>query len=68
MYNILTDFGIPTKLVTLTKMCLTETHSRVRLGKNLSDMIPIRNGLKNGVALSPFLSTLLESTPFVGFS
>ena len=36
-------------------MCLTETHSRVRVGKNLSDKFPIRNGLKQGDALSPLL-------------
>ena len=34
-------------------MCLTETYSKVRVGKNLSDMFPIRNGLKQGDALSP---------------
>jgi len=44
------------KLVRLIiKMCLTETYSRVRLGKNLSDMLPIRNGLKQRDALSPLL-------------
>ena len=36
-------------------MCLTETYSRVRVGKNLSDTFPIRNGLKQGDALSPLL-------------
>ena len=36
-------------------MCLTETYSRVRVGKNLSDMFPSRNGLKQGGALSPLL-------------
>jgi len=36
-------------------MCLTETYSRVRVGKNLSDMFPLRNGLKQGDALSPSL-------------
>jgi len=36
-------------------MCLAETYSRVRVGKNLSDMFPIRNGLKRGDALSPLL-------------
>ena len=36
-------------------MCLTETYSRVWVGKNLSDMFPIRNGLKQGYALSPLL-------------
>jgi len=36
-------------------MCLTETYSRVRVGKNLYDMFPIRNGLKQGDALMPLL-------------
>jgi len=36
-------------------MYLTERYSRVRVGKNLSDMFPIRNGLKQGDALSPLL-------------
>ena len=55
LYNILLEFGIPKKMVRLVKMCLTETYSRVRVGKNLSDMFPIRNGLKQGDALSPLL-------------
>ena len=33
----------------------TEICSRVRVGKNLSDMLPIRNGLKQGDALMPLL-------------
>jgi hypothetical protein len=48
LYNILTEFGIPKKLVRLIKLCLSETYSRVRVGKNLSEMFPIRNGLKQG--------------------
>jgi hypothetical protein len=40
LYNILTESGIPKKLVWLIKMCLTETYSRVRVGKNLSEMFP----------------------------
>jgi len=55
LYNILIQFGIPMKLVRLIKMCPTETCSRVRVGKNLSDMFPIRNGLQQGDALSPLL-------------
>jgi hypothetical protein len=46
LYNILIEFGIPKKLVKLMKMCLPETYSRARVGKNLSEMFPIRNGLK----------------------
>jgi len=36
-------------------MCLPETYSRIRVGKNLSDMFPIRNSMKQGDALSPLL-------------
>jgi sorting nexin-29 len=52
---ILIEFGIPRKIVRLIKMCLSETYSRVRVGKHLSDTFPIKNGLKQGDALSPLL-------------
>jgi len=55
LYSIFIEFGIPMKLVRLIKMCLTGTCSRVRVGKNLSYMFHIRNGLKKGDALSPLL-------------
>jgi len=55
LFNILIEFGIAKKLVRLIKMCLTETYSRARVGKNLSDMFPIRNDLKEGDDLSPLL-------------
>jgi len=46
LYNIPFESGIPMKLVRLIKICLTDSCSRVRVGKNLSDMFHIRNGLK----------------------
>ena len=55
LYNILIKCGIPMKLVRLIKMCLSETYGRVWVGKHLSDMFPIRNGLKQADALSPLL-------------
>ncbi len=55
LYNIIMEFGIPKKLIRLIKMCLTETYSRVQVGKNLSDMFRIRNVLKQGDALSLLL-------------
>jgi hypothetical protein len=55
LYNILIEFGTPKKLVRLIKMCLTETYSRVWVGKNLFEMFPITNGLKQGDALPPLL-------------
>jgi len=36
-------------------MSLTETYCKVRVGKNVSDRLPITNGLKQGDALSPLL-------------
>jgi hypothetical protein len=55
VFVFLIEFGIPKKLVRLIKMCLTETYSRVWIGKNLSDMFPIRNDLKQGDVLLPLL-------------
>ena len=55
LYKILIEFGIHRKLARLIKMSLTETYSRVRVGKNVSDRFPIRNGLKQGDALTPIL-------------
>jgi len=55
LYKILIEFGIPRKLVSLIKMSLSETYSRIRVGKNVSDRFPIRNGLKQGDALSSML-------------
>jgi hypothetical protein len=46
---ILIDFGLPIKVVMLIKMC------KVRIGKHLSDSLPIQNGLKEGNALSRLL-------------
>jgi len=55
LYNILIQFGIPMQLVRLLQMCLNGTCSKVRVDKHLSDMFPIRNGLKQEEALSPLL-------------
>jgi len=46
LYNILIEFSIPMKVVRLIKMYLNENYSRVRVGKHLSGVFPIKNGLK----------------------
>jgi hypothetical protein len=55
LYNILIKFGIPRKLVRLIKMYLNETFSKIRTGRHLPGAFPIKNGLKQGVALLPLL-------------
>jgi hypothetical protein len=55
LYNILIEYGIPMKLAKLIKMFLNETYSRFRVVKHLSDMSPIKNGLKQGDDLSPLV-------------
>jgi len=44
------------KVVTLIKMCLNEAYSTSCVGKYLSDMFPIKNGLKKEDVLLPLLS------------
>jgi hypothetical protein len=55
LYSILTEFGIPLKLVRLIKTCFNEAYSKVHIGKHLSDNFPIQNGLNQGDALIPLL-------------
>jgi hypothetical protein len=40
LYDILLQYGVPMKLVTLSK-CLNKTYSKVSIGKHLSDTFPI---------------------------
>jgi hypothetical protein len=46
------------KLVRLIRISLNKTYTKVRIGKQLSDIFPIQNGLKQGDALSPLLFNL----------
>jgi hypothetical protein len=55
IYNIMLEFGIPKKQIRLVRMCSNETYNKDRISRLLSDTFPIRNGLKQGNALSPLL-------------
>jgi len=60
LYNIRMQFGMPSKLVRLIKMCLNEPYSRVWVGKDLSDMFLTRNGLKQDAILLLLFNFALE--------
>jgi hypothetical protein len=62
-YSILLEFVTPKKLVTLIKMRLSETYSKVRVDKYLSDKFPIQNGLKQGDAYRHSSSILPWNMP-----
>jgi hypothetical protein len=51
--TILIESGTALKVARLIKMCLNESYSRVRIGKQMSDVFSIKNGLKQGDVLSP---------------
>jgi len=62
LYNIFIEFGIPMKLFSLIKMSSIDTLIAIQVGKCLSYIFPIKNGLKKGDTLS----TLLQNMP-LGF-
>ena len=55
LYAIMLDFGIPKKLVRLTKMTMTNTLSCVRTHFGTTDEFPTYEGLKQGDGLAPIL-------------
>jgi hypothetical protein len=55
LYIILVEFGIYTKLFRLIQICLNVAYNRDRICKYKSRNFSIRNGLKQGYALSPLL-------------
>jgi hypothetical protein len=60
VYNILTEFVVPMKLIRLIKMCL---NGKVCIGKHLSHDFPVQNGLKQGDTLLPMLSNFALVMP-----
>jgi len=55
LYSILPKFDTPIKPVKLIKVCLNEGYYKVAICKSLSDIFPIRYGLKKEDASSPLL-------------
>jgi len=48
-------------------MCLNETYTRVQVSRHLYDIFSIKNGLKQGDALSPLLFTFAQDNPLWWF-
>jgi hypothetical protein len=62
LYNILIEFGILMKLVSLIKMCLNETYSKVRIGKYLSDnWRKLHNEELHNLYSSPNINRMIKS-------
>ena len=68
MYNILIEFDVPMKRVSLTKLCLSETFIRFQVGKYLSDVFLFEECFETRrcfIAIA--FQTLLRSMPLRGF-
>jgi hypothetical protein len=61
VYELLICFGIPLTVVSLIKICLSETYNNVWVDK-VSVTCPIRHGLKEVDAESPFLFNFRSET------
>ena len=59
LWRVMEEFGIPKKLISLTKMTLTHTNSRVRIRNKLSEAFDITEGLRQGDPLSTLLFNLI---------
>ena len=58
LFDIMNEFGIPTKLITLTKATLTDTRCKILVDKTLFDSFSIETGLRQGDKLSTILFNL----------
>jgi len=67
LYNIVIECGTPMKLVRLIKMCLNDTYSRVCVEKQLSELFPVKNSVKQNVVYRHCSVTLIKNTPLVVF-
>ncbi|CAH1721690.1 unnamed protein product [Aphis gossypii] len=62
LWKILKNFGLPTKLINMIKLCNTNISSRVKVNNEISSPFTINSGLKQGDAMSPALFNMaLES-------
>jgi len=55
LYNAVSEFNIPNKLIRLTQMTMENTQSQVRIQSDLSDLITTRKILRQGDSLACLL-------------
>lgn len=58
LYSITEEFGIPNKLVSLTKICMEGTKYQVTVDSTLSEAFTVKTSLKQDDSLSPLLFNL----------
>lgn len=59
LWRVMAEFGIPEKLIALTKMTLEGANSRVRIRNKLSESFDIEEGLRQGDPLATLLFNLI---------
>ena len=52
VFQAMSEFGIPAKLIRLCRMTLTETRSSVKIGKSLSEPFNTKRGFREGDSVS----------------
>lgn len=58
LFNIMNEFGIPTKLINLTRATLTDTRCKIMVDNTFSETFSIETGLRQGDKLSTILFNL----------
>ena len=58
LYNAMSEFNIPNKLIRLTRMTMENTKSQVKIQSDLSDSITTKKGLRQGDSLACLLFNL----------
>lgn len=59
LWNAMREIGIPTKLINMAKMTMTDITSRVRIRNDMSPTFEVLNGLRQGDALAPLLFNIV---------
>ena len=58
LWGLLLKYGVPSEMVEVVKSLHEGMEARVRVGGKLSDVIEVRNGLRQGCTMSPVLFNL----------